>query len=304
MKKDKEFELSAEVKEGLEAEKKIAELNKQKRDQTFPLHGIDMDGKKLEFLEGYTLALAHMDRTKEIQWAMALYYINKNKLYTERGFTNFVEYCKARGISKSVAYEWVKNIDELGIKDFRVLTEKIGLNQTFFREVKALPEEVKNAVVKGEKIEFNGREYDLGKDGKGLRDVVTALVHNVNINKQTRGAYETHNQWNEKITKKDQEIKHLQEQLEDKKIPLGDREAIAKIQNLKIQLCGVIRLLESADVKKYSEEVKEELLLTAQYAHDRGELFLGRMLDELKHDRPALEEAEGNFLKNWDKDEA
>ncbi len=293
-----------EVQEGVEAEGKIAELNKQKREATSPLAADSMDEKGLEYMEGYLLALGHQDRVKEIQTAMALYYVYKNQLYKSKGFTAFSEYCKARGVNKSVAYEWVKSIEDFGSQDFSALVDKVGLNRTFFREVKALPEEFKNAAVKGEKIELNGKEYDLSKDGKELRDIVKALVHEVNLRRETRGQYETHKQWNEKIAKKEQEIKHLREQLDDKNLPLEDRAAIQKIHNLKIQLCGCIRLLESADLKKYSEEVKEELLLTAQYAYDRGQLFLGRVLDHLKGDRPALEEAEENFLKKWDKDEA
>jgi hypothetical protein len=293
-----------EVQEGVDAEGKIAELNKQKREATIPLDGINLENESLGFLEGYTLAFRHLDKAKEMLSAVSLYYICKRKLYTEKGFASFADYCKARGLCRSVAYEWVKNIEDFGIKDFSALTEKIGLNKNFFREVKALPEEFKNAAVKGEKIELNGKEYDLSKDGKELRDIVKALVHEVNLRRETRGAYETHKQWNEKIAKKENEIKHLREQLDDKNLPLEDRAAIQKIHNLKIQLCGCIRLLESADLKKYSEEVKEELLLTAQYAYDRGQLFLGRVLDHLKGDRPALEEAEENFLKKWDKDEA
>lgn len=286
-----------EVAEGVEAEGKIAELNKQKREAVIPLSRTSLEHEGLEFLEGYALALGHLNQTKETLLAVSLYYICKRQLYTEKGFASFAEYCKARGLNKSVAYEWVKNVEEFGVKDFSVLTEKIGLHQTFFREVKALPEEVKNAVVKGEKIEFNGREYDLSKDGKGLREVVKALVHNVNINQQSRGAYETHKQWNEKVAKKDDEIRKLREQIDDANMPPGDKEAIAKIERLKIQLRGIIRIWESADLKDYGVEVGMELMQAAEYAKDRMDLCLSRILELVRGEPFELdrEEAESAF---------
>ena len=290
-----------EVAEGVEAEKKIEELNKQKREATNSNALENFDGKRLDYFEGYLTSLTHQDKFKQMQTAMALYYINKHQLYKERGFNNFVDYCKAIGMSKGAGYEWVKNVEEFGIKDFSNLLEKVGANLRFFREVKALPEEVKDAVVKGEKIEVNGKEYDLAKGGKELREVVKALVHEVNANKQSRGAYETHKQWNEKIAKKEREIERLKEQIEDANMPPEDKEAIKKIETLKTQMRGIIRIWESADLKKYGDDVQAELVLAAEYAHDRSKLCLSRILELVRGTLSPLEieEAEIEFKKKY-----
>lgn|SRR5574343_681679 len=192
-------------------------------------------------------------------------------------------------------------IKAMGYSDYEIRLLKTSEDE----EVKAL---MSKGILKVNDVEIQTTPENMPKIVKHFEKVIKRKdeleAEKEQWEKEKQSIYDTRKSNNEKLAKKDMEIKRLQEQLEDKKIPLDDREAIAKIQNLKIQLCGVIRLLESADVKKYSEEVKEELFLTAQYAHDRGELFLGRMLDELKHDRPALEEAEENFLKKWDKEDA
>ena len=206
-----------------------------------------------------------------------------------------------RKLMKDTQPHIIAAIKALGYSDY-----EIGLLKTSEDEdVKAL---MNKGILKVDDVEIQTTPENMPKIMKHFEKVIRRKdeleAEKEQWEKEKQSIYDTRKSNNEKLAKKDLEIKRLQEQLEDKKIPLDDREAIAKIQNLKIQLCGVIRLLESADVKKYSEEVKEELLLTAQYAHDRGELFLGRMLDELKYDRPALEEAEENFLKKWDKDDA
>ncbi len=303
MKKD--FETTEEMKKSIDAQMEIEEINQQKREATNFLTALEnLDGKGLDYFEGYLTSLEHQESFKQIQYAMALYYIHKNQLYKAKGFRNFVDYCKAIGMSNGAGYEWVRNIDEYGVKDFCNLLERIGLKLRFFREVKALPEEVKTAVVKGEKIEINDKEYDLAKGGKELREVVKSLVHEVNKAKTEKKGYDTHETWNKKLANKDVQIQRLTAEIANFKTPLEDAEAIKKLENLKIQLRGVIRIIEAFDAKKYSEEVKTELLLTAQFAHDRGELCLGRILDEIKCDRVSLEVAEESFLQNWDKEEA
>lgn len=206
-----------------------------------------------------------------------------------------------RSLLKDVQPHVIAAIKALGYSDHEIRL----LKTTEDEAVKAL---MSKGILKVDDVEIQTTPENMPKIMKYFEKVIKRKdeleAEKEQWEKEKQSIYDTRKSNNEKLAKKDLEIKRLQEQLEDKKMPLDDREAIAKIQNLKIQLCGVIRLLESADVKKYSEEVKEELLLTAQYAHDRGELFLGRMLDALKHDRPALEEAEENFLAKWDKDEA
>ena len=301
----KEIEMTDEMQEGLAAQQEIEKLNRQKRESTVSFVTDTIEDKGLDFLEGYLLSLEHQDRLKQIQTAMALYYIHKRQLYKDRGFKFFKDYCEARKINRSVAYEWVKNIEEFGTGDFVVLTDKIGLNQKFFREVKLLPEEVKDAVVKGEKIEINNKEYDLSKGGKELREVVKSLVHEVNKSKLEKKSYDTHETWNKKIAKRDEDIKRLQEQVDNAGIPKGDGEALAKILRLKIEIRGTIRMIEASDMEYFGEEVKEELVLLAQYIHDRGEVCLGRMLEATKGDlhRPDREYAEEEFRKAWPDEE-
>ncbi len=116
--------------------------------------------------------------------------------------------------------------------------------------------------------------------------------------------YDTQKQYKEKLAVKDKEISQLKAQLDDQGIPEGDKEALKKIETLKIQLRGIIRIIESANLKGHNEEVKEDLLLLAQYAHDRGELCLGRVLELTKGPAhtPDREYAEEEYKKVWEED--
>ena len=155
-----------------------------------------------------------------------------------------------RKLMKDTQPHIIAAIKALGYSDY-----EIGLLKTSEDEdVKAL---MNKGILKVDDVEIQTTPENMPKIMKHFEKVIRRKdeleAEKEQWEKEKQSIYDTRKSNNEKLAKKDLEIKRLQEQLEDKKIPLDDREAIAKIQNLKIQLCGVIRLLESADLKKYSE---------------------------------------------------
>ncbi len=117
--------------------------------------------------------------------------------------------------------------------------------------------------------------------------------------------YDTSKQWKEKVARRDEEIEELKKRLSSQGIPEEDEAALRKIGELKIQLRGLLRIIENSEPAGYGPDVQAELLSLAQYACDRGELCLGRVLEKLKGEDGRLlkEDAERKFYSKYGEEE-
>lgn len=136
----------------------------------------NFSNQPLSFIEGFISRREVTDSFNEMIDTLALYEVKHRKLYKEAGFDNFSEYCESRGISKSEGYEWVKNVESVGPKNFPVLAEKVGLNRTFFRAFALIPYEIQQAAIKGDAIEIDGKAYDFSGNGDSINNLVISLV--------------------------------------------------------------------------------------------------------------------------------
>lgn len=116
--------------------------------------------------------------------------------------------------------------------------------------------------------------------------------------------YDTKTRYEKKIDSLEKEKKGLQEKIDDFGLSKDDKEALTKIQNLKLSIRGNINFIEAADLRGHSDEVKAELLSLATYIHDRGELCLGRVLEIVGNvdGTVAKEAAERDYLKKYGED--
>jgi hypothetical protein len=206
-----------------------------------------------------------------------------------------------RALLKDVKLEVVAAFKAMGCSDY-----EIGLLKT------SEDEEVKALMSKGTLV-VGSQEISITPDNmpRIVRHVERIVQksnnleeENQRLKKECDSKYDTQKQYKEKLAVKEKEISQLKAQLDDQGIPEGDKEALKKIETLKIQLRGIIRIIESANLKGHNEEVKEDLLLLAQYAHDRGELCLGRVLELTKGPAhtPDREYAEEEYKKVWEED--
>ncbi|MEW6115347.1 MAG: hypothetical protein AB1553_00395 [Nitrospirota bacterium] len=136
----------------------------------------NFSSQPLSYIEGFLSRREVTDSFNEMVDALALYEVKHRELYREAGFKNFADYCESRGISKSLGYAWAKHVEEIGPDSFPALAEKVGLNRTFFRAFALIPHEIQQAVVKGNKIEVDGKEYDFSADGESVKQIVIGLV--------------------------------------------------------------------------------------------------------------------------------
>lgn len=116
--------------------------------------------------------------------------------------------------------------------------------------------------------------------------------------------YDTKTRYEKKIEQLEKDKKGLQEKIDDFGLSKDDKEALGKIQNLKLSIRGNINFIEAADLRGHSDEVKAELLSLATYIHDRGELCLGRVLEIVGNvdGTVAKEAAERDYLKKYGED--
>ena len=138
----------------------------------------NFETQSLGFIEGF-LAKGSIDKAlNDMLEALALHQVKSRELYKEVGFNSFSEYCESKGISKSLGYDWAKHVETAGPENFPALAEKVGLNRTFFRAFGLIPQEMQSAVVKGEKIKYDGIEYDFSGDGESIKKTVKSIVDN------------------------------------------------------------------------------------------------------------------------------
>jgi hypothetical protein len=136
----------------------------------------NISNQPLGFIEGFLMKGAIDKAFNEMLEALALHEIKYRELYREAGFNSFSDYCESRGIPKSEGYEWAKHVETAGPENFPVLAEKVGLNHRFFRAFALIPQEIQQAVIKGDTLEVDGKAYDFSGSGDAVKNLVIGLV--------------------------------------------------------------------------------------------------------------------------------
>lgn len=298
-----------ELKEGLEAEKTIAKIQTQEEKKLREIGDKYLDGDiyERERVVGEAIMLRNQTVQSMIGLGRRLLAIKEAEKHGE-----WLQIFDARiGLSQPTAWRFMaiarKFSNYSRVKDFTVLDIKHGVGK--FYALLNVPDD--------ELAEFDETGLFRGATTEDINKMSVSQFRKLVAEKEdwkakarqfeleVQSKYDTTKQYKEKLSKKDGEIKALKERIESQGIPEDEQEALGKIANLKVQLRGLIRIIEGANLDAYSDEIKAELQLLAQYAHDRGELCLGRVLERLGgvSYAPFREQAEADFLKKHAEDE-
>lgn len=220
--------------------------------------------KPLAFMEGF-LTKGGIDKAfNDMQEALILYEIKRRKLYRDAGFKNFSEYCGSRGISRGKGYEWAQYVEDLGPDDFSVLTEKVGMNQSFFRAFSLLPKQIQEAVILEGDLTVNGKPVDFSGGGEQIKQLVLGLATELNGEKKARKdekgeAERMLRQKDTLINTQSRALSKLEKIATEKGLAVEEDAFITKMENIKKQFDMVFGMnLDPLNMVELSPPVADE----------------------------------------------
>lgn len=308
-KKDREeidiFERRQEVKEGAEARDRIKEIEKAKEEKSEALAkycgGLPYERERVK-----GEIVSHLNRSIEelIEAGKRLVVVREME---GGGFMQFLD-----EISLPYASAWrlialTKMTEKYPrVNTFKVVDMKKGIGKLY--SLLNVPDEElaefdETGLFKGATVEdINKMSVSQFRKLIAEKEDWKARAKQFELEVQTK--YDTKTRYEKKIEQLEKDKKGLQEKIDDFGLSKDDKEALQKIQNLKLSIRGNINFIEAADLRGHSDEVKAELLSLATYIHDRGELCLGRVLEIVGNvdGTVAKEAAERDYLKKYGED--